>query len=108
MTEMALTYEENRAKSLETSTWKVQTPTQHRTHTIYITYIGKVLSFIQFLFSGHLCQVLTSSDNFFFFKINMSEESLKMEDGEELNLDTTSIENLTDNGECPSLSWWAT
>ena len=33
----------------------------------------------------------------------MSEESLKMEDGEELNLDTTSIENLTDTGECPSL-----
>ena len=32
----------------------------------------------------------------------MSEESLKMEDGEELNLDTTSIENLTDTGECPS------
>ena len=28
----------------------------------------------------------------------MSEESLKMEDGEELNLDTTSIENLTDTG----------
>ena len=61
------------------------------------------LSFIHFLFSGHLCQVLTSSDNFFSFKINMSEESLKMEDGEELNLDTTSIENLTDTGECPSL-----
>ena len=31
----------------------------------------------------------------------MSEESLKMEDGEELNLDTTSIENLTDTGDVP-------
>ena len=81
---------------------KFKHPPNTPTHTIYITYIGQDLSFIHFLFSVNLCQVLTSSDNFFFFKINMSEESLKMEDGEELNLDTTSIENLTDTGECPS------